>query len=94
PASPAQTGVFQVVTKSECQYHNGTEQVRFLQRYIYNRQQITHFDSDVGQFVADNALGEPQAKHFNSQPDILEQKRAAVDTFCRHNYGVLTPFIV
>nr|AGA92679.1 MHC class II antigen [Egretta eulophotes] len=88
------SGVFQKFSVSECQYLNDTERVRFLDRYIYNRQQDAHFDSDVGLFVADSPLGEPDAKYWNSQPDILGGKRAAVDRFCRHNYGVATPFTV
>ncbi|XP_025928630.1 HLA class II histocompatibility antigen, DR beta 5 chain-like isoform X3 [Apteryx rowi] len=74
--------------KAECQFLNGTEQVRYVARSIYNRQQDVHFDSDVGVFVADSPLGEPDAKYWNSQPDLIEERRAKVDTYCRHNYGV------
>ncbi|XP_059690788.1 class II histocompatibility antigen, B-L beta chain-like [Gavia stellata] len=95
PAHGRETsGVFQELFEAECQYTNGTERVRLLERYIYNRQQFVHFDSDVGYHVADSPLGEPDAKYWNSQPELLEQRRAAVDTFCRHNYGVVTPFTV
>ncbi|KAK2511085.1 hypothetical protein Q9966_016731 [Columba livia] len=95
PARGQQTsGVFLEMAESECQFTNGTEQVRFVQRYIYNRQQYVHFDSDVGLFVADTPVGEGVAKYFNSQTDFLEQKQAEVDTFCRHNYGVAAPFTV
>uniref|UniRef100_A0A8B9QQ76 Ig-like domain-containing protein n=1 Tax=Apteryx owenii TaxID=8824 RepID=A0A8B9QQ76_APTOW len=82
------TGYFLRMFKAECQFLNGTEQVRFVARSIYNRQQFVHFDSDVGFFVADSPLGEPDAKYWNSQPDFIEQRRGAVDTYCRHNYGV------
>uniref|UniRef100_A0A8B9QM33 MHC class II beta chain N-terminal domain-containing protein n=1 Tax=Apteryx owenii TaxID=8824 RepID=A0A8B9QM33_APTOW len=85
-------GYFLAMGKSECQYLNGTERVRYLDRYIHNRQQFVHFDSDVGVFVADLPLGEPDAKYWNSQPDLIEEKRAEVDTVCRHNYGVDAPF--
>ncbi|KAF1403232.1 hypothetical protein FQV23_0015034, partial [Spheniscus humboldti] len=88
------SGYFQEMLKFECHFLNGTERVRFVVRDIYNRQQNVHFDSDVGQFVADTPLGEPDAKYWNSQTDILEDERAAVDTYCRHNYGVVTPFTV
>ncbi|KAF1540433.1 hypothetical protein FQV20_0015305, partial [Eudyptula albosignata] len=91
---PAQTGYFQEMGKAECQFLNGTERVRYVERYIYNRQEYAHFDSDVGHYVADTPLGEPDAKYWNSQTDILERKRAAVDTYCRHNYGVGAPFTV
>ncbi|XP_074786669.1 class II histocompatibility antigen, B-L beta chain-like [Athene noctua] len=87
------SGVFLEMHEAECQYLNGTERVRLVDRYIHNREQFAHFDSDVGLYVGDTPLGEPQAEYYNSQPEILEQKRAEVDTFCRHNYQVLTPFV-
>ncbi|XP_050776263.1 DLA class II histocompatibility antigen, DR-1 beta chain-like isoform X2 [Gopherus flavomarginatus] len=74
--------------KSDCLFTNGTERVRFLDRYIYNRQQLLHFDSDLGVYVADTELGRPQAEHWNKDQAILAQARAEVDRFCRHNYGV------
>ncbi|KFU86786.1 hypothetical protein M959_10922, partial [Chaetura pelagica] len=81
--------------ESECQFLNGTERVRYVQRYLYNRQQNLHFDSDVGKFVGDTPWGQRRvADYWNSQPDFMEQRRAAVDTFCRHNYRVASPFSV
>ncbi|NXN45645.1 HB2L protein, partial [Rhinoptilus africanus] len=88
------SGFFQELFESVCQYLNGTERVRFVESYIYNREQYVHFDSDVGHYVADNLLGKPIAEDFNSRPGVLDNARAAVDTFCRHNYEVSTPFIV
>nr|UYX71588.1 MHC class II DRB-like antigen [Buteo buteo] len=88
------SGFFQEMDKGECQYLNGTKQVKYLMKYIYNREQTVHFDSDVGHFVADTPLGEPDAKYWNSLPEELEYRRAEVDRFCRHNYGVNRPFTV
>ncbi|NWH49017.1 2B14 protein, partial [Fregata magnificens] len=88
------SGYAQHQLKADCYFTNGTEQVVFVERYIYNRQQYVHFDSSVGVYVADSPLGEPTAKYVNSQTDLLEQRRAEVDRFCRHNYGVATPFTV
>nr|BAC82509.1 MHC class II beta chain [Coturnix japonica] len=85
---------FQFYARSECQFLNDTERVRFVVGYIYNRQQYTHFDSDVGKFVADTPLGELQAEHYNSQTEYLEYTRGAVDTYCRHNYGVFESITV
>uniref|UniRef100_A0A8C0ECB3 MHC class II beta chain N-terminal domain-containing protein n=1 Tax=Bubo bubo TaxID=30461 RepID=A0A8C0ECB3_BUBBB len=79
--------------ESECQYLNGTERVRYVERFMYNREQYVHFDSDVGLYVADTPLGEHTAKYWNSQPEILEDRQTAVDRFCRHNYQVGTPYI-
>ncbi|XP_051627857.1 class II histocompatibility antigen, B-L beta chain-like isoform X1 [Manacus candei] len=85
------SGVFQLLSPSECHFINGTERVRLVDRYIYNREQLLHFDSDVGVYVGDTPFGEIQARYFNSNPEIIERKRAEVDTFCRHNYEVYTP---
>ncbi|KAM9510469.1 class II histocompatibility antigen, B-L beta chain-like [Guaruba guarouba] len=97
-ARPAQceelSGIFQEVFKGDCHFLNGTERVRLLVKYIYNRQQDVHFDSDVGHYVGDTPVGEFQAKYWNSQPELVEQKRAEVDTVCRNNYEVFTPFTV
>uniref|UniRef100_A0A8D0F4T7 Ig-like domain-containing protein n=1 Tax=Strix occidentalis caurina TaxID=311401 RepID=A0A8D0F4T7_STROC len=76
------SGVFLEMHDAECQYLNGTERVRFVDRYIHNREQLLHFDSDVGLFV-----------YWNSQPELLEYKRTGVDWFCRKSYEVSTPFI-
>ncbi|XP_065539712.1 class II histocompatibility antigen, B-L beta chain-like isoform X1 [Lathamus discolor] len=88
------SGIFQEAYKFECHFLNGTERIRFMERLIYNREQYAHFDSDVGHYVGDTPMGEFQAKYFNSRVEILEERRAVVDTYCRHNYGVLSLFIV
>ncbi|XP_014118266.1 PREDICTED: class II histocompatibility antigen, B-L beta chain-like [Pseudopodoces humilis] len=95
PAAGAElSGVFQEMMKSECHFLNGTERVRFVERHIYNREQFTHFDSDVGLFVGDTPFGEMNAKYWNGKPEYLEYKRGQVDNYCRHNYRVVTPFLV
>ncbi|XP_075411331.1 DLA class II histocompatibility antigen, DR-1 beta chain-like [Tenrec ecaudatus] len=80
--------------KAECHFTNGTERVRFVERHIYNGEEIVRFDSDVGEYRAVTELGRPSAQYWNSQKEIIEQKRAAVDRFCRHNYGVGESFTV
>ncbi|XP_072213937.1 class II histocompatibility antigen, B-L beta chain-like [Excalfactoria chinensis] len=85
---------FQWYGRAECHFLNGTERVRFVARTIYNRQQYTHFDSDVGKFVADTTLGERQAEHWNSDTEFMEYTRGSVDTYCRHNYGAVESFTV
>ncbi|XP_027585178.2 class II histocompatibility antigen, B-L beta chain-like [Pipra filicauda] len=84
------SGVFQEMAKCECHFINGTERVRYMERHIYNREQLLHFDSDVGVYVGDTPFGEIQARHWNSQQEYLEYTRSVVDTYCRHNYGVYT----
>uniref|UniRef100_A0A8C8SK53 Ig-like domain-containing protein n=1 Tax=Pelusios castaneus TaxID=367368 RepID=A0A8C8SK53_9SAUR len=87
-------GPFLLQAKSDCEFTNGTERVRFLDRYIYNQQQFLHFDSEVGRYEADTQLGRATAEGWNKDPAFLAQRRAAVDTFCRYNYGVAGLFTV
>ncbi|NXH14554.1 2B19 protein, partial [Bucco capensis] len=91
---PPPAGFFQEMNMFECHFFNGTEQVRYVHRNIYNREQLLHFDSDVGIYVADTPMGEKDAKDWNSDPVFMEQRRAEVDTVCRHNYRCWSPFTV
>ncbi|XP_072498241.1 H-2 class II histocompatibility antigen, E-S beta chain-like isoform X3 [Notamacropus eugenii] len=82
--------------KAECHFVNGTQHVRLVHRHFYNRQETARFDSDsaVGEYVAVSELGRREAEYWNSQKEILEQRRAEVDTVCRHNYEILERFLV
>ncbi|NXK90511.1 HB2L protein, partial [Formicarius rufipectus] len=94
PLSPAPTEVFQWMGMSECHFSNGTDRVRFVERYIYNRKQDMHFDSDVGEYEGDTPFGEIQVGYLNSDPERLEYLKAQVNGFCRYNYELSTPFLV
>nr|XP_030707950.1 HLA class II histocompatibility antigen, DRB1-4 beta chain-like isoform X2 [Globicephala melas] len=86
--------LFMYQFKSECHFSNGTERVRFVVRHTYNREEYVRFDSDVGEYRAVTELGRRTAEYWNSQKDLLEQKQAKVDTYCRHNYRVGESFTV
>ncbi|NXU35976.1 HB2L protein, partial [Drymodes brunneopygia] len=88
------SGVFQEMVKSECHFMNGMEKVRFVKRFIHNREQYLHFDSDVGVFVGDTPFGEKVSRYWNSNLEWMEYRRAAVDRHCRHNYELSIPFLV
>nr|DBA20460.1 TPA: hypothetical protein GDO54_017237 [Pyxicephalus adspersus] len=68
---------------------NGTQKVRLLERDFYNQEEFVYFDSDVGYFIPKTELGRPSAEYWNKDKDIIEQRKAAVQTFCIHNYGIL-----
>ncbi|XP_039588790.1 H-2 class II histocompatibility antigen, I-E beta chain-like, partial [Passer montanus] len=51
------------------------------------------FDSDVGEYVGFTPFGERNAQYWNSNPQWMEYIRTVVDTYCRHNYEGITPFI-
>ncbi|NWZ94602.1 HB2D protein, partial [Nesospiza acunhae] len=90
---PAHLGVFQRIAKGECYFINGTEWVQYVERYSYNREEILHFDCDVGHFVGFTRFGEKVAGYWNSLPDFMRLKRTAVDWYCRNNYEVAAVFI-
>ncbi|XP_007444996.1 H-2 class II histocompatibility antigen, A beta chain-like, partial [Python bivittatus] len=72
--------------KAECHFLNGTQQVHYLQRYIYDRQEFVCFDSNLGKHVALTPLGQPDADQWNSDKNFLQYLRASVGRFCRNNY--------
>ncbi|XP_026547654.1 HLA class II histocompatibility antigen, DRB1-4 beta chain-like, partial [Notechis scutatus] len=74
--------------KDECHFLNGTQRVRFLDRYFYDRQEFVRFDSDLGKHVAVTELGEPSADYWNSDEQWMQYQKTEVDRFCRRNYGV------
>ncbi|XP_015263278.1 PREDICTED: H-2 class II histocompatibility antigen, E-S beta chain-like [Gekko japonicus] len=76
-------------SKCECRFAGGTRgEVRFLDRYIYGREEYVRFDSRRGTFEAVTPLGEPDARGWNSRKELLDNRRAQADVFCRGNYGV------
>ncbi|XP_025033334.1 HLA class II histocompatibility antigen, DRB1-4 beta chain-like [Python bivittatus] len=74
--------------KCNCHFFNGTQQVRFLFRYIYDRQETARFDSNVGKFVAVTEFGQGDVDQWNRRQDLLQYERAAMDHFCREAYRV------
>ncbi|XP_041320732.1 H-2 class II histocompatibility antigen, I-E beta chain-like, partial [Pyrgilauda ruficollis] len=83
PAAGAElSGVFQEMAMHECHFINGTEKVRFVERYIYNRLQDVMFDSDVGLHVGFTPAGEKWARDWNNDPQWMEYQRTTVDRYC------------
>ncbi|XP_050643468.1 HLA class II histocompatibility antigen, DQ beta 1 chain [Macaca thibetana thibetana] len=72
--------------KGMCYFTNGTERVRLVARHVYNREEFARFDSDVGVYREVTPMGQSWAEYWNSQKEVLERKRAELDTVCRHNY--------
>ncbi|XP_044124324.1 H-2 class II histocompatibility antigen, E-S beta chain-like [Bufo gargarizans] len=80
---------FVLATTKECHFLNRTKQVRLLERYFYNQEEFVYFDSDKGYFVAKTELGKPDAKLWNENKDLIEQRKSAVETYCKYNYGII-----
>ncbi|KAM3844423.1 rano class II histocompatibility antigen, A beta chain-like [Vipera latastei] len=72
--------------KDECRFLNGTQQVRYLSRDFYNRQELVRFDSARGEYEAVTALGKEIAEDWNRDKQLLQLAKAQVDYFCRNNY--------
>ncbi|XP_040838845.1 HLA class II histocompatibility antigen, DRB1 beta chain-like [Ochotona curzoniae] len=85
---------FMLQMKYECGFSHGAQQVRYVERHFYNRREFLRFHSDVGEFQALTELGRLEAEAWNKQKDKLEDRRAAVDTFCRYNYLALESFVL
>ena len=90
--SPTENFVYQF--KGMCYFTNGTERVRLVARQIYNKEEILHFDSDLGKFVAVTELGQVCAETWNTLKDLLAEFWAYVETLCRHNYKETASFTV
>ncbi|KAK9405279.1 HLA class II histocompatibility antigen DRB1-1 beta chain-like [Crotalus adamanteus] len=75
-------------TKYECLFLNRTQQVRYVYRDIYDRQEILRFDSARGEYEAVTALGKEDAEAFNRDKHELQYQKTGVDRFCRNNYEV------
>ncbi|KAJ6652527.1 hypothetical protein lerEdw1_011433 [Lerista edwardsae] len=88
---PPEHFLYQV--RAECGFPNGTGPgVYIVDRWFWDRQEIVHYDSRRGRYEAVTELGEPEAESWNSDKEILEWARAAVDWFCRPNYGIFERF--
>ena len=86
--SPTENFVYQF--KGMCYFTNGTERVRLVARQIYNKEEILHFDSDLGKFVAVTELGQGCAETWNTQKDLLAEFRAYVETTTRRRPASLS----
>uniref|UniRef100_A0A8C1AZN2 Ig-like domain-containing protein n=3 Tax=Cyprinus carpio TaxID=7962 RepID=A0A8C1AZN2_CYPCA len=57
----------------------------FVDNYIFNKDVHIQFNSTVGEFVGYTALGVHNAELWNKDTTGLQQERAQVDSFCKHN---------
>ncbi|XP_075859551.1 HLA class II histocompatibility antigen, DP beta 1 chain isoform X1 [Microcebus murinus] len=89
--SPSALENYALQARQECHARPGTP--RFVERYVYNREEYVRFDSDVGLFQAVTELGRRSAESWNRQKDLVEGKRAVAGTACRHNYEAVAPIV-
>ncbi|KAB1262011.1 Rano class II histocompatibility antigen; B-1 beta chain [Camelus dromedarius] len=62
----------------QCYFTNGTERVRLVVRYIYNREETTRFDSDWGEHGGEFRAVEPTVTISTSRTEALNQHNLLV----------------
>jgi len=78
-------GYYEYMT-SECFYSTSDySDMVLLQSYSFNKVVCVQFNSTVGKFVGFTEQGVKYAANFNKDQNFLQQLKAQVDTFCRHN---------
>ncbi|TRZ04142.1 hypothetical protein DNTS_007147, partial [Danionella cerebrum] len=63
--------------------------MEFIDSYSFNKDVDLQFNSTVGKFVGFTDLGKKQAEYANKNQAFIQQEKAFVDTFCKHNAQVL-----
>ncbi|CAM4598893.1 unnamed protein product [Leuciscus chuanchicus] len=57
----------------------------FIEGLYFNKYPLVKFNSTVGKFVGFTEFGVRNAEMWNKDPSLLQQEKAKVDVFCRHN---------
>ncbi|XP_043939518.1 uncharacterized protein LOC122811616 isoform X1 [Protopterus annectens] len=87
-------GIYLYQTIVDCFYMNNGETVILIKTIIYNKERQLFFDSRVGKFIGITENGKIDAEYFNNNTEYLDQLKAEVTTFCRHNYDIMKDVIV
>lgn len=75
---------------SECVYSTSDySDMVYLLSYSFNKVVHEQYNSTVGKFVGYTEQGVKYAANFNKNQAYLDQLKAAVDRFCRHNAQIL-----
>ncbi|KAF4109765.1 H-2 class II histocompatibility antigen, E-S beta chain-like [Onychostoma macrolepis] len=75
---------------SECVYSaSDYSDMVYLVSYSFNKAVDLQYNSTVGKFVGSTEQGVKMAENFNNNPAYLQQRKAQVDGYCKHNAQVL-----
>nr|AAI29506.1 Zgc:158870 protein [Danio rerio] len=57
----------------------------FIDNYIFNKDVVVQFNSTVGHYVGYTELGVHNAELWNNNSNLLQQERANLERYCKHN---------
>nr|XP_028703522.1 DLA class II histocompatibility antigen, DR-1 beta chain-like isoform X3 [Macaca mulatta] len=75
--------------KHECCFSNGTERMRFVQRLIHTGRSMRASTATWESSGRWRSWSGGESRNGNSQKNLLGYLRGLLDTYCRHNCGVL-----
>ncbi|XP_058865086.1 DLA class II histocompatibility antigen, DR-1 beta chain-like [Acipenser ruthenus] len=77
----------------DCEYSDSsmTDMV-FSMRYIFNKQEIIHYDTKIQKHIGNTACGVKNAEEWNKDKDTLAGLLSNVDGACKHNMGLYLSF--
>ncbi|XP_041091332.1 DLA class II histocompatibility antigen, DR-1 beta chain-like [Polyodon spathula] len=73
----------------DCEYSDSsmTDMV-FSMRYVFNQQEIIHYDTKIKKHVGNSACGVLNAEAWNKDKGRLAELLGEVDRYCKHNMGL------
>uniref|UniRef100_A0A8C1ZM18 MHC class II beta chain N-terminal domain-containing protein n=1 Tax=Cyprinus carpio TaxID=7962 RepID=A0A8C1ZM18_CYPCA len=73
-------------TMNECVYSTSDySDMVYLESYSFNQVVYLQFNSSVGKFVGYTEVGVKYAENANKNQARMQDAKASVDTYCRHN---------
>uniref|UniRef100_H3AA83 Ig-like domain-containing protein n=1 Tax=Latimeria chalumnae TaxID=7897 RepID=H3AA83_LATCH len=73
-------------SKWECYFTNGTQNIVFFLRHVYDGEEIFYFDSRIGHFIGTTEYGRIQAEYRNSHKEMVDKWRNEEERWCKNNY--------
>ncbi|KAK6466300.1 H-2 class II histocompatibility antigen [Huso huso] len=73
----------------DCEYSESsmTDMV-FSMRYVFNQEEIVHYDTKIQKHVGNTACGVKNAERWNKDKDQLAGLLGEVDRYCKYNMGL------
>ncbi|MGH0152193.1 UNVERIFIED_CONTAM: hypothetical protein FKN15_021998 [Acipenser sinensis] len=73
----------------DCDYSDSSMADMLLSwRYVFNQQEVVHYDSKIQKFVGNTACGVKDAETWNKDKDMMAGLLGDVDRYCKYNMGL------